>query len=508
MSTTRLRVHQMQLLGLMLLCIAALALGLPGAAPTQAAGNGEDYASNELGNPWDMDGPSDIAFEYTRDKDNLSALSISNGELQATAKNNDPRISLLLPSHNETNAVLPEGGYRPVNTSKYRYLTVRMTAPNTTFAQVFWQASLTSDYGSSVFQQLNGSGYQILTFDLLADGAGRTGPAWNANPSIQGLYFDPGMLSGAYKIDYIRLSTSVPTAPDNAPPITHITAPSYISGADYATTELNNAWDMSEASDVAATHDLNAASISFSNGVLNATNVAGTSNCGVLCGDPQVTLRTSGAINAARYKYFTYRMQLDGQQDTVNGSVARLLWWSTIPEQSSATASWVIAEGFQTVSFDMTKIKLEPSAFKNWQGSAPIVFRFDPHEFAAPHAFHLDYVMLTADNTANASFDIRYQTSGGGATVQFFADTDTNPDNGGGTAIGCVVAQTAAVGDFQVFLPQINRFSASPPVTPEGSTCRWNTSQVAAGTYYIHSVTSDGTDTTSAYSQTPVIVAH
>ena len=59
----------MHLLGLMLLCIVLLALGLPGATITRAAGNGEDYATNELGNPWDMDGPGDIAFEQTRDSD-------------------------------------------------------------------------------------------------------------------------------------------------------------------------------------------------------------------------------------------------------------------------------------------------------------------------------------------------------------------------------------------------------------------------------------------------------
>jgi hypothetical protein len=507
MSISRLRLHHLQLLGLMLLCVALLALGLPGATITRAAGNGEDFASNELGNPWDMDGSGDIAFEYTRDNDNLSSLVISGGELQATAKNGDPRITLLVPSHPDTNPIPTEGGFRPVSTSKYRYFTVRMTAPGATFAQVFWQASIGSTFSGSIFQQVNGGGYQTITFDLLANGNGRTGNAWNASSTIEGLYFDPGMLTGQYKIDYIRLSTSDPSAPDNVLPITRITSPSYISGQDYATNELNNAWDMSEASDVAATHDLNAGSISFSGGIMNATNVPGTSNCGVLCGDAQVTLRTSGAINASKYKYLTYRMQLDGAQDTVNGSVARVLWWSTKPEQASISSSWMIGEGFQTVSFDLTKFKLEPASFATWKNSAPIVFRFDPHEFAAPHAFHLDYVMLTGDSTANASFDIRYQTSAG-ATPQFFADTDTNPDNGGGTAISCAAVQAAAVGDFQVFLPLVTRFGATPPVEPAGSTCRWNTSGVAAGSYYIHSVTSDGTDTTSAYSQAPVIVSH
>jgi hypothetical protein len=497
----------MHVLVLMLLCVALLALGLPGATTTRAAGNGEDYASNEIGNPWDMDGPGDIAFEYTRDNGNLGTPSFSGGVLQGTATNTDPRVTLLVPSHPGVNPIPTEGGFRPVNTSKYRYLTVRMSAPGTTFAQVFWQASLGSTFSGSAFKAVSGGGFQTITIDLLANGAGRSGDAWNANSTIQGLYFDPGMLTGQYKIDYIRLSTVEPSAPDNAPPITHITSPSYISGPDYASTELSNGWDMSESSDVAATHDLNANSISFSGGVFSATNIQGTSNCGVVCGDAQITLRTSGSINTSKYKYFTYRMKLDGKQDTVNGSVARVLWWSTKPEQASITSPWVVAEEYQTVSFDLSKIKFEPGSFATWQNSAPIVFRFDPHEFAAPHTFHLDYAMLTGDSTANASFDIRYQTSAG-ATPQFFADTDTNPDNGGGTPISCATSQKLAASDVKVFVPLISYSGTTPPVAPEGSTCRWNTSGVAAGSYYIHSVTTDGTDTTSAYSQTPVVVNH
>src|SRR5215213_4095243 len=87
MSTTRFRLHHMQLLGLLLLCVALLALGLPGATITRAAGNGEDYASNELGNPWDMSDASDIAFEYTRDNGSLGTPTFSGGELQGTATN-------------------------------------------------------------------------------------------------------------------------------------------------------------------------------------------------------------------------------------------------------------------------------------------------------------------------------------------------------------------------------------------------------------------------------------
>src|SRR5215212_8349877 len=92
MSTTRLRLDHMRLLSLMLLGVALLALGLPGATLTQAAGNGEDFASNELGNPWDMSGPEDIAFEYTREHGGIGTPVFSGGELQGTSTTTDPRV--------------------------------------------------------------------------------------------------------------------------------------------------------------------------------------------------------------------------------------------------------------------------------------------------------------------------------------------------------------------------------------------------------------------------------
>src|SRR3954470_22224184 len=77
MSATRFRLNRFHLFGLIVMGCLLLALGLPGATPTRAAGNGEDYATNELGNPWDMDGPGDIAYEQTRDGDHLSNMAFA-----------------------------------------------------------------------------------------------------------------------------------------------------------------------------------------------------------------------------------------------------------------------------------------------------------------------------------------------------------------------------------------------------------------------------------------------
>jgi hypothetical protein len=496
MSTTRLRLHHMQLLGLMLLCVALLALGLPGATITRAAVNGEDYASNELGNPWDMSDAGDIAFEYTRDKGNVSGLTFNNGVLEATATTSDPRITLRLPTHPHTNPVPQDGTFHPIDASKYKYLTVRLNVPVNNFAMVLWNTATNTPFGMTGFKAVS-PGWNTITFDLTS---GTSGAAWSG--TIAGLYIDPMNATGAFKIDYVRLSTVIPDSPDNIPPQLNITSPSFISGPDYATTVVGDAWDMSESSDV--TTQYNTVGGSFSGGIYTGTNPNGNF-------DPAVVLRQTALIDTNRFKYFTYRMQLDGAFNTdTGGSVSRVVWWTTIPAQASTSNDIVVYEGFQTVSFDLNKIKLEVGS-PTWSASAPKVFRLDPHEFTTQRTFHVDYVMLTGDSTANSSFDIRYQTSDGDGAApapQFFFDN--NASGFDGTAITCTAnaASVAAVGAFNVFLPLITYFVPPPPVSPTGLTCTWNTSNVPNGTYYIYGLVSDGTDTAQIYSQTPVVVSH
>src|SRR5262245_63031148 len=124
MFTARLRFLRFRSLSFLALGWALLAFAVSGGAPasvvTATATNGADFASQELGNAWDMSGPEDIAFEYTRDHGNgdngvphpFTDLSFSNGILSATATGNDPRITLMIPSDPGVNPVPPEGGYR------------------------------------------------------------------------------------------------------------------------------------------------------------------------------------------------------------------------------------------------------------------------------------------------------------------------------------------------------------------------------------------------------------
>lgn len=489
----------------MLLALAALAVVLIGpntiraAVPAQST-SADDYAANYLGGPWDMSDSSNFAFDYTRQFGNVSNLTLANGVLSANATTNDSRVTLLLPSPPAANPTLPEGGYAPIDAGIYKYLTVRVNVEKQSFAQVFWQAYQGAPFAGSAFQTVN-PGWNTLVFDLTAGGQGSMG-SWSG--AIQGLYFDPMMVTGAFQIDYVRLSSVRLPNPDNTPPMLQITAPSYVSGPDYAATEMGDPWDMSNASDVTKTSALGA--VSFDNGVLTAVG-----NCsGDACSDPQVVLHVGPRINTSKYKYATYRMKIDSLSGVFPESVARFLWWSSIPEQASTSRDIVVYEGWRTVSIDLTKVKLEPSAFATWSNSNPTLFRFDPHEESRPRTLHIDYVMLTGDNQANGSFDIRYNASDAekqNLTTKFYYDSDAQGFDG--QPITCASTTQVSIPDskYKLFLPTLTQAGAVGSAV-SGDTCRWNTSNVAAGSYYIYGVTTDGTNTTRVYSQTPLIVTH
>lgn len=469
--------------------------GLPARPATAATDSSRDYASMVLGNPWDMSGPEDIAFERTRDQGNVRNLSFSGGVLSATPTNNDPRLILRWPVDPNTNAVPQDGNYQPINADTYRFFTVRVFVSGSQFAQVFWLPAFGGSFGGTGFKTLQ-NGWNTVTFDLKAEHT--LGPDWTGQ--IQGLMFDPEASTAAFQIDYIRLSSAVPANPDNTPPQLVITAPSFISGPDYATEVVGNPWDMSDAADI--TRFGNLTGQNFSGGVFSASSVSGND-------DPSVHLHVTSPIDSARYHYATYRMQLDGQQDTTLGSVARWIWWSDIPENASVSLSFVVYEGFQNVGFDLNTLRREPANARTWQQGRPIVFRFDPHEFSTPHSFHLDYVMLTGDNYANQSYNIRYQAAdadGSTPTPHFYYYPAGNP--GARQAIACQAQAQVQATDHSVYLPIVTRLGPTPPVQVSGDTCRWNTASVPNGTYYIYGEVDDGTDVGAMTSQTPVIVSH
>ena len=275
----------------------------------------------------------------------------------------------------------------------------------------------------------------------------------------------------------------------NNPPSIELTNPSPTSGADYATTVLGNPWDMSSAADIQLTGSDYLTNLSFSGGMLHATNTIN---------DPNVTLlyntNNSVPIDTSRFRYLTYSLQVDGPYDLGAGSVARVVWNSQLlMSGTTATVSQdiIVYPGMKSYTIDLAGLSaapdggLEPDgAAEPWTAGVKRHLRLDPHEFPQARTFHIDDVKLTAMPVAGSTFPIMFLSAdadGNEATVSLYYDADTNPANGR-TLIASGIPGSA--GQFV-----------------------WNTAGVPQGVYFVYAEATDGTQSLGRYSAVPVQVA-
>ncbi|GAB4196217.1 MAG: hypothetical protein OHK0022_13520 [Roseiflexaceae bacterium] len=562
--------RHLRLLGGLLIVLACLSMpngatnATPRAANIAAVSSRDDFATQVLYDSWDLDNPDDIAIWHTQTLGNWNNATVSGGVLSATSTNADPRVFIRVPTPGGAVPAPYEGSYKPIVPASYRYATVRMFFDKTTAAQFVWQ-NRTGTFGTSAFETVN-AGWNIITFDLTREGTGRVGAAWNSLGTADGFSLDPAVATGNFALDFVRLSqglvavpitwdpgglsgnvdiyvgpdssqkariASVPassgsfnwqtslapgsysvfvqqggsvvggspfTLPVNSTPQVEVTAPSFISGPDYASQVVGDSWDMSNPEDVASPANLT--NVSFSNGIMRAQNVNGNE-------DGHVGLRVTTPIDTTRFRYATYRMQVDTLPSPLNAPVARYLWWNTNASVAGTTEDIVVYKGFRTVSFDLATIERDATGPGiPWNSSVQRVFRLDPHEYTQSIAFQLDYVMLTGNERADTVFNIRYNPIDADGTtpqVSLFYDTDAQGFNG--TAISCTTAPTPVNGANPVYIPTITKGSP-PPVLPSGQTCRWNTASLPNGTYYVYAVASDGLDSTAIYAEVPVEISH
>jgi hypothetical protein len=214
--------------------------------------------------------------------------------------------------------------------------------------------------------------------------------------------------------------------------------------------------------------------------------------------DPNLTLvyssNNSIPVDTTKYRYLTYRFQVDGPFDLGLGSVARILWSSEsimTGTNGTATKDILVWPGMNSYTIDLATLStgpdggLEPSAGAQlWAGSVKRNLRFDPHEFVEPRTFHLDDVKLTAKPVAAGFFTIRFaggDADGNPTTVSLYYDNDTNPANG-----KTLIASGLAMGAGQF---------------------GWGTAGVPPAEYYIYAEANDGIQTTGRYSEVPVQVS-
>jgi hypothetical protein len=394
-----------------------------------------------------------------------------------------------------------------------------------------WQAALIN--GLSIYPNSSAVGYQV-SFDWIrlttadANAASPTqqitwsGGSGNANidvidaagttfrvaSGVSGTSFSwkYGYLPpGTYTLTVTRggVATDRPVSfKINASPTIKVTSPDETGGEDFATAVLGNAWDMSDSGDYrfdnGATIVDHLLSRSVSGGQFHGTSdgaSVATTPQGIRVGDPQLyVLSSNGVIDTKRYRYLTYRLQVDHAYDVGHGSVARVFWGSQSgpgsPYNLTTSKDIIVWPGMNSYTIDLASLSttnggLETGNATPWTAANVRHFRIDPFEFAQQVAFHVDSVKLSAiPETQNNRFTIKFAASdpdaGDSPVVNLYYDTDANPASGL-TPIATNVP--AANGQFV-----------------------WNTAAVAPGLYYIYANVTDGKNVTGGYASGQVRV--
>jgi hypothetical protein len=529
--------------------------------PTRLAA-APDYATEVLGDPWDMCNAQDIS----PDPDQLVGFSSFTFQTNACsaggttmAVNGDADSSVMMLSPGLWGHALNPGRNGrnfPIDSSRYQVISYKMYSSTADDPQIYWVHNPSSHpsgsgLGGRVAPRIS-PGTQVVVADLTQSPVPGLS-AWTDGP-VRGLRLDPNNINtvqhtflywvrltpspssalarrqtitwtgsgsatikvrdnrdasefpvvsnlsansylwnygilppGSYTLTVTNASgTGSATFTINNPPSIEVTNPSALSGADYATTVLGDPWDMSSAADIQLTGSDYLTNLSFSGGMLHATNTIN---------DPNVTLlyntNNSVPIDTSRFRFLTYWLQVDGPYDLGEGSVARVVWNSqTLMSGTTATVSQdiIVWPGMNSYTIDLASLSAAPDgglepvgAAEPWTAGVKRHLRLDPHEFPQARSFHIDDVKLTAKPVAGSAFTITFLSTdadGDAATVSLYYDADTNPGNGR-TLIASGIPKSA--GQFV-----------------------WNTAGVPEGDYFIYAEATDGIQTLGRYSAVPV----
>lgn len=430
------------------------------------AETGVDYASLTFDNAWDMADASDLSVSF-----NLENASFEKGILYSPGTRKGWPYFAPRYDHRQ-----------PIDAGIFTQLTMRMYSSRADNWAFSWWDSNGIPHSYSPDPMPTVAGWSTYSLDL----TGKPGwveqirniqirPVFSTTVDIQvdWIALTPGTVpAGESELGVQRAYSPGPLTIHAAPNL-HITRPSMDSGEDYATATFGQPWDMANEDSIDSSFDLR--DIHFNGDILNAGT--GSTN------DPSLFLRTGGfqtstPIDADRYKYLTYRLYVEGKQDTLYGWVTRLLWWGSAGV--STHRDIVVNEGWNSYRVDLSKNDVESQA-TDWKGAISAL-RFDPHETLAPTSFHLDYVYLRAADRANTSFSIAWAGSYGQASlVDLYYDTDTDP---------------------AVKTPIVTGIAAS------ARSYTWNTAPIPAGEYFIYQVARDAHNSVGRYSETPVIISH
>lgn len=314
---------------------------------------------------------------------------------------------------------------------------------------------------------------------------------------IQGTSYAADMTTlppGQYRMRVSRAgatSTSPAVIVVNAPPVATMISPA-VGGdpaRDFALTVRGNAWGPFDPSDIALAS--NVSNLRFDDPP-GSGSVAGRPTSG----DHGLQFAVGPApIDAGRFRSLCFTLQVFGPRDIGTGSVARLFWGNS-SATTSTTDDIIVEEGLNEYCLeDLATVPLEPGAPTPWAGTIS-QFRLDPHEFPSgpgcngtPEVcrdFRLDRIRLSPFASADPDIALQWMLSDdddASVILGLVLDSDTIPGNGNertirnaSTAVGAGIRQWSVPSD------------------------------VAAGTYRIYAITSDGLNSVVQYAPGRLLV--
>ena len=443
---------------------ASLALVAP-AAPAAAVAGGwawsTDYATEQLGDPWDFSNAEDWDVQARAESPGATG-SVVGGVLSFDQTR--PAGGVLLGSAHYGDESLQWGRstwLRPINTNAYRTLSFRLYEPSAPSVGGIELLSCGGTVGSCA-THLNffpAAGWNDYSITL------------PAGLNVYSVLIVPGpdQRSG-FQLDWVRITRDggrlSPLGDGASEPVPVVIDPDRAGGQDYAASVRGKAWTFDDGSDIAGIYDLD--SISYAGGAFSSCS---TTN------DPAIVLAMGAPLAANIYNRASARVWYGGgfglAEEPGGGMVARLKWHIVDTDGYQTSQDIVVYPGWNDI--DLTMLTFPASAVTEpdiglgagWVGLIDEI-RFDFHEDPGRRCVAIDSFAIRATDEARPSFTIRYRddargigSPAPGTTAEIFLDTSF------GTFAGTRIANGLAVGIGQ------NAYNWRGGSVPKGTYFPW-----------------------------------
>lgn len=401
---------------LVLVCLLLVTAALPARPAAGQAGmirEGNDYATQVLRDPWDMNEFTDIS-QYLNNSGQsiyIQNIQVANGIFSASSATTDPQFTALFPGYNTAMLIGKTGHNFPIQSSVFKCFHIALNSNSTQGdnLEVYWfkDERLNGGAWGTTALFLNKAifnDWQLHTINLTNVGSPTK---WNGSSTWQGLRIDPSVKQSNFSIDWIRLTDcnpvnfTIPGLPagktldfylnknghdtlikqgvSTGSPVVDlqgVEAGTYtykakegsnvlasgsltINQAPIATftrPSMSSGADYAETSGTSwnmsnsgAVTSFDCITHSFSGGVLNLATAQ------LACsGDPKMYLNSPQPASTGTYRYLSMKMDADGPwQNVPGGMIARLVWKLQSAECNLVSQDIPFEVGWNTYHIDL-----------------------------------------------------------------------------------------------------------------------------------------------------------